>query len=137
MVVNSKIGYAECIIKFNNNNSRVLLFKDELGKPINVQGFCRMIEIYSETSLPLFGRYDRVNWENELEFTQRCLWEYDKFGNPISNYIQENWGKIVIYTPNDSQTVYDFDDEYNEISNKIDYAQDSLIEMSFGNLDVN
>lgn len=137
VVVNSKKGYAECEINFNNNNSRVLLFKNELGAPINVQGFCRMLEIYSETSLPLFGRYDRVNWENELEFTQRFLWEYDKYGNPMSNYIQENWGKIVIHTPKDSQTIYDFDDEYDDISNKIDLVQDSLIEISFDNLDVN
>lgn len=135
VVVNNNMGYAEYSIKFNNN-SKLVLFKNECGELTNVQDFCRLIEIYSETSLPLFGRTDRINYEDELELIQRCMWEYDEYGNPISNYVQDNWGRIVIYTPDNSQTIYDFEDEYDDISNKIDSVQNNLVGKYFDDVDL-
>ena len=120
----------------HQNNSRIISFKNEHGKLTNVQGVCRIIDIYSNNSLPLFGRMDRVNYENEIELIQRSVWEYDDYEKPISGYMQYDSERIEIYTNNNLRTIYKFDDEYNNILNKIDSIQYSFVIKYFDNMEL-
>lgn len=135
LTVNENIGYAECISKYNNS-SRIICAKDESGEFVNVQGSCRSIEIYSEKSLPLFGRYDRVNSDNAIEPIQRIVFEYDESGKPTYTYFQDDMGHIYINSLSGSRRVYRYDDEYADIESKIDSIQDSLVIRYFGDVDM-
>ena len=133
VAVNTITGYAECIMEYKNN-SRVTYVKNELDELINVQGTCRIIEINSETSLPLLGRFDRINDKKEIELIQRFIWEYDEYGQLISGYMQYGLERIEIYHPNKPQTIYEFDDEFYNTKNKIDSIENNIISKYFNNI---
>lgn len=131
-VVNTNVGYAEILMKYKHN-SRVTYAMDENGELINVQGVCRIIEINSETSLPLCARRDLVNNDNELEIAQRFICEYDEDGKLKYNYYQDGIGNIVIYSTNATRTVNIFDEDYDALVAKLNSIEESLIEKYLDN----
>lgn len=131
MTLNTRTGYAEFSIEYKNNNSRISSFRNSEGEFINVNNICRVVEIYSENSLPLFGRTDIITDEKKLELDQRILYEYDEAGNFVSHYKHNDMGIIEISKDNNIQTLYWFEDEYNSYLNKINHAEDSLMTLYF------
>lgn len=126
LAINTAMGYAEAIRR-QNKLSNVISFKDEEGEYVNVQGTCRRVEICSDNSLPLLYRMDYINLENELEIYQLYLWKYNS-QESFAIYEQNQFGNIVVFTPPSStNTIYEFEEEYDSLQNMIFVAQDSLM----------
>lgn len=134
------MGYAESHALYNNI-SKIFLAKDENGKLVNTtNGICRMIEIYSENNLPLLMSTERLNFNDEVETIQRIVWEYDKAGKIISNYMQNDMGDIILNTQDNIRSVNayidDEVDEYNTLHDRLNAIQDSVIRVYFGDIDL-
>lgn len=131
LILNKNKGYAEFMMKYKNN-SKLLYAKDEFGLLTNtIEDVCCMVEIYSETFLPLFGGVYRINDKKKIEFVQRVVWEYAGDGTLISNYSQDYDGGIRIWTLGSSQVIYNFQDEYASISDKIDSIEYNMVKKVF------